>query len=1374
MAGEEAAKAKPAAAPKAAADPAPSSAGRLPLAIALAVVVALGVAYYIYARDQRAYFSSRNLRLLATIVSQVEEALRSNDNFVRNYGASDTTAPAFLRGGGTPLPQGQEDPAAFLPDFVSASRDCTAVSKDVHETPPSFTRTLQTRGGEPMLQIEYGEAAAATPVPGARADEQPCRTSEMVRRHAIATIPLRSILQPIFDQSLLSAFDEVMLARGDGSVIFIDHEHARSALAPHGEEEATPEVLVTSLADLAEVTGFRDTKKLDIRALRTGTRVSEIATSAGTYYLFTQPASAEMVATDADNLKQPEARRWIVGGMVSKRRFMYEVLAVSASGVLLVSALLLTMICAWPYLRIALIGPYQRLTVADVLLLGFAALIHGAILTLTVLDLLAYRSLREISDLQLNQIAARIESDLRNDLGRAVASLATIDSRRRDPIVKLADAASTPAVAELSLPNRYLTTVAWIDADGRQQRKWTMRKTTPLVNVAHRSYFENALKQRNLVTIGGGKAVAIESIRSATTGQTETVVAAPSDAVKGLPVIAVAFDPVHINHPILPPGFGFAIVDRSGKVVFHSEASRNNQENFFAETDANRRVRSAVFARQDLPTSVRYWGADHRVHVRPLRDLPWTLIVFRNKSLLRTVNTETVAMTLAMLLGNASIYLLAIILLLLWRPGYRAPQAWPVDTNAPLYGRLIVLYAITIITAGVSIYAFDPRSVLQLTMLVPPQAFAGTVLVLQRSHKARRWWGAMTVWSVVTLLWLVVLFHSRTMRGTTVAPIPGAMRLIVVLLLAATAWATFRGRPCEPRTRRWYSGWYIAAGVLLLIVATVVPTIGFFKVASRLEIEGFVKYLQLVLAERAEESIVATESASIAANPRETYGSVAGADPLATHWELVRDGSTARGEPDGEWLPEVYRNVLPAYSEESVSLRQLHDASKGAAPWSWTWSGDEITMEKRISLPNGDVKVADHVYDGHPPREQKIRVTSRVPLSFSAALHHDRFTSVFALSTLVLLLGLVAVVAVLYLIVRFIARKLFLIDVHEPLWLMPPPPLKPTLGDHIFLVYAGKLLDELTGARSERNVFLDVGFAQLQQAASPAAWEAKLLEIDRAAAGMNVRIIDFDHDLTNAALTMRMLTFLERLLSLPNRTIIMASKVSPAAFLATITNADLRRRWTTVLESFVWVTESQLEPAAPLREPRDTRDNAEWLTCETEQGAFLQGLRGELEELARHADREQLIDELLERSNAYYGGLWASCSSTEKILLNQLAREGVLNGKDRRAVRRLLARGLVRRSPNLRLFNETFRRYVVAAARRDQVPVDAQDGASAWDMIRLPLFVVLVSVMIMIFATQKDLLNMTTGLVAALTTGVPAIVRLFGLFTERRTAAAEK
>ena len=1400
--------------------------GRLPLAIALAVVAAIAATYFFYSRGQRAYFSSRNLRLLAIVADQLEDSLRTNEGFVRNYGVSKETPKTYVAVSNKPdTEKTYTDPAIFLPKFDSAFRDCAPVPETSQERKPEFSRTLQWNRGEAVLTIAYQETAAPLPpieplngvlrAPAtAPAPEltlgfapvlgDPCLGQTMLRRQATGSINLRHILDPIFSQSLLSAFDEVMLVRGDGSVIYAGHHNARRALSVRGEEESIPEQIVTNLGQLKEKIGFREPPaKLDLGVLRDVTRITEVQTSSGTYYLFTQPFSQASVDDDPAT-KAAEGRRWLIAGMVSKRRFMYEVMSVSASGVLVVMAIFLMMIGAWPYLRVALIGSHQRLAITDVLLLGFAALIHAAILTLLVLDVLAYRSLRAVSDKQLTLLGERLESDLYRNLSSAAETLRKLDEWGTDPTAKsrwalsdmLTFQAADPGanIAGLKLPNPYVSIVAWMDAAGRQRYKMTMREAAPPVNVGYRQYFQNALANR-LASVDGDpeNGIAIESIRSSASGETEAVVARPTKA-HGLSVVAATVELIDITHPVLPPDFGFAIIDDSGKVLFHSESSRNNQENFFAETDWNRTVRSAVFARQEVLTGVRYWGADHRVYVKPLKKLPWTLIVFRNKSLLRTVNTEVVAMTLSMLLGNSAIYLVIILLLLFWNPMYRAPQAWPVPENTESYVRLILLYLVMAASACFTFYAFDARSVLMITMLLPAQALTGTLLVLEQRRTSLRWIAAASVWIGIVVLWLLVLLHSGLMPGTRVQHQWLLMVIVALLLLGATAWMTFGGFRFlfeDEWQRKYYSRIYLVAGVLLLVHGAVIPTVGFFKVASRLEIEGLVKYTERVIAERAEEAIVGIERANTTDATQEEYCARWQDDPFRIRWrlspptkncrslipDLTSPDVMANAKLDRVWLPDVYRNVLPAYSEESVSLRQLHGNSVTDALWRWWWNDNRITLDKSIHLPaidEGRQGAAVSIY-GRDQKPQSIQVQSRVPLSFAAAWRYDAgMTSRSAIWAVAFLLGVVIVVAILVLIVRFFALRLFLVDIREPLWLAAPPPLKPTLGDHIFLVREGKSVEKLTEARGEQVDFINVTFEELDQDKRPAAWDEKLLEIDRAAQGKNVRIFDFEYGAAKPAVAMRILQFLERLLALPNRTVIMASTVSPSAFLVMITNADLQKRWAKLLDSFVWVTASQLEVPPSETDAPKTRDNPAWLHRETAQGEFLRSLRDELEPLARVSDREQLIDEIRERSNAYYGGLWASCSADEKILLHQLAREGLMNGKDRKAVRRLLARGLVRRGPNLRIFNDTFRLYVLASARREQVPIDSQEGLSAWDTIRLPLFVVIVSSLVIIFATQKDMLNLATGLVAALTTGLPAIVRLFGFFTERRAGAAEK
>jgi hypothetical protein len=1392
--------------------------GVIPLAIAVAAVVAIGLAYYFYVRDQRAYFSSRNLRLLATVADQLDDSMRTNEGFVRNYATSRDAPKSYVRGSvSSALEQSRNDPATYLPGFLTATRECEVPAGLAGETVPAFVRTLEWDDGEALLRIAYSQVTAPLPpvaapngvaLPDVTTPASPsesgllaavgdvCQTDGLLVRRAQADVPLATLLEPIFDQSLLGAFDEVLLARGDGSVIFTAHQHTRSALSgglsATGEEQTLSEQLVANLGQLPEMSGWRETKKLDVAALRESTQIDEVETAGGHSFLFTQPFHHPTVARDSAATKD-DGRRWIVAGIVSKRRFMAEVLSVSTSIVLAVVALLLLMICAWPYLRVSLIGPHQRLTIADVLLLGFAALIHASILTLALLDVLAYGSLRAISDQQLQLLAATLETSLYHDLDTAVTTLRNLDEWAADPTADqrwpaplLTDRAAVQGFPQPAYP--YLSVAAWMDDTGMQRFKLTMRKGVPLVSVAHRRYFQDARRNR-LLNVGSDpdNTFAIESVRSAASGETEAVIARPTVA-SNLRVVSATVELVDLTHAVLPPGVGFAVIDDGGNVVFHSEESRNNQENFFTETDWNRTVRSAVYGRQPQLASVRYWGADHAVYVNPLQKLPWTLIVFRNKSLLRTVNTEAVAVTLSMLLGNASIYLFVLFAILLLRPRYRAPQVWPLEKHGPLYARLVVLYAATIVTALAFVYAFDPRSVLLYTMLVPAQALLGTVLVLERRRAAWRWRAALAAWAVVNLLALSVLMRATPMRGIAPQNHPYLLMAGMLLLMIATAWATFRSKASRLDMTRPMRA-YLTAGVLLLIVAAVVPTVGFFKVASRLEIEGLVKYTQLHLADRAEQAIIGIEQANVTDTAKEAYCAAWPGDPFRMRWKLAADGRAdcwndhpprgVRKELDHAWLPDIYRAVLPAYSEESVSLRQLHGDSDEQSVWKWTWQRDFLTLDKKIHLPasDGERQAAAGNLFGDKVPAHSIQVKSRVPLSFAAALRSSGrgWTSLRALSVVVLLIAVAAIIGLLFAIVRFFAVKLFLIDLYEPLWLKPPP-LMPTLGDHVLLIRGTKSVESLTGSRAltaGNNAFIDIRFETLDGSDDKDGWDVALLAIDREREGRNVRVFDFEYKAADARVSLRKLTFLERLLALPNRTVIVASTLSPAAFLSLVTNADLKKRWTAVLGAFVQVPESQLEALAPDDEAPQTGDNAEWLHRETAPAAFLRELRGELAPSAANADREQLIDELRERSNTYYAGLWSACSPQERILLHQLAREGLLNGKDRTSVRRLLARGLVQRRPNLRLFNETFRRYVLAAARREQVPLDAQEGPSAWDVIRLPLFVVFISTVVLVFATQKDMLNLATGVVAAVTTGLPAIVRLFGFFTERRSAAAE-
>ncbi len=113
--------------------------------------------------------------------------------------------------------------------------------------------------------------------------------------------------------------------------------------------------------------------------------------------------------------------------------------------------------------------------------------------------------------------------------------------------------------------------------------------------------------------------------------------------------------------PVLPYGFGFAVVRdrtgdqlldgqawRRGDVLFHSDDSRSLIENFLGETDNDINLEAALENRRSDTIEVPYRGRPHLIHVDPLAGLPWSLIVFYDKSILHLSLTEpAIAATLS-------------------------------------------------------------------------------------------------------------------------------------------------------------------------------------------------------------------------------------------------------------------------------------------------------------------------------------------------------------------------------------------------------------------------------------------------------------------------------------------------------------------------------------------------------------------------------------------------------------------------------------------------------------------------------------------------------------------------------------------------------
>jgi hypothetical protein len=504
-----------------------------------------------------------------------------------------------------------------------------------------------------------------------------------------------------------------------------------------------------------------------------------------------------------------------------------------------------------------------------------------------------------------------------------------------------------------------------------------------------------------------------------------------------------------------------------------------------------------------------------------------------------------------------------------------------------------------------------------------------------------------------------------------------------------------------------------------------------------------------------------------ASAPRANCGlpeNVTGLDVYANAFYQTRVEFPARHKPqkgctseaDLEILPDFIEELLPRYSEPAAEMRELLHSS--ASDCIWYWGKDPVrppfvqTFHSR-DYPERELHLSSPVWalsgsQAGAPQGNRILLSS--------------FGGFISTPSFLRALSLVGLLCLVWLLVRFVAKRIFLIDLLEPFWAEREETGPATIGRNLFLV--GK--DRKWQEEVKKDRFDWIHFKDLDDPNKDwATCKSALMESDRV-----ILVEGFEHKFRDPEFNQKKLIFLEELAGMQERTVVVTSRVSPSRLFSRETsngssgpNALIVQRWRNLLSMFT-VCEDDLQ--GTLRRV-NASDNIQSDVLKAECGIHphLLSIAEDLDQHVRHLSREQILEEFGERAEGYYQGLWASCSPDEQVVLEHLAEEGLVNEKTRRVIRRLMARRLVRRDPHFRLMNESFRRFVASATCKGEVlALEKEAAPSPWDRLRGPLFVGLATSLAFFIATQQDLFDGVLASITGLTAGLPAIVKLFDFF----------
>lgn len=1287
----------------------PSMFAKLKSALTLMLVILLGSFgfYYFHVQKNSDYLTSRNFRLLTSMGERIRTTVRAQGWILKHLSKTD----GFMAAVDSDPQRTSEILRVIAPQFEYVEKitlKAASAGKDAwHELRP----------GPSEARIE-----SFFPVDETTALEGVVRISRVIGG----------------SMAPRGAFESVLLADSRGRVM---HREGASAFG------------ITHLSDLMGSTeGKSGPAKASDRLLGvSGHRVIDLAGKE--HRLFIEPFSLPIRNSPAGGHHET----WYLCGLVSEKEQTYRSMAISSALLVFLLGGVLVAVLSWPFVKLRLMGELQRVKRLDTLLVGICSLAGAAIATLTLLDLFAFHRLMGQAEEQVEELAHEMESRVLVEIGSAYAQLVQLE----EDAGRLDLGKRENQIQPNRLPDVYpfWDNFALIDRGGTQKVKWSTNAVVPgQADVRERSYYQR-VRDGDLWPLSGEeeKPFFVELITSWTTGEKQAVLAKPV-SMEGYSASMLVFPMASLIHPVLPPDFQFVVIDNEhakGKVLFHSDSERNLAENFFEETDGDRRLRSAVFAKRAETMPLRYWGRDYLAHVEPVDGIPWTIVTLRERNLLRAVNMEWIVTTVSFVLFYLSFVLLLVLGVLAVRPAYRATWLWPDRTrDYAVLSKLLFLLVLAFLLT------LPGKRLFAVSALLPFLAIATAYLRLgQRSHRGARIAVCTAGCAVLLVLgWRLLAGQADPLRYVAFG------LAVLAFVLAIRSDRKMLDRVISPAQSR-----YAWAGVLLLLLTSVLPTLGFFETARRIHFASFAKHGQLRLAMGMEE-----RAQRIARDARrEKDGSPSFALYPGLNWPLpwlpggfvnyrlaVSDDPAAslkgldvyaapflgtriarlmdRGEraenakagcaPEPEsGLPRLFEEHLPQASEQAVEMRELlHSTSSDCT---WQWHPGEREGELRLlssTYPYGD-----------------LLLSSQLPHGLD-----DTDLLVFATGILLILL--------LFWLVQFISRYVFLLDPTDPAWpASGAGPARP--GLHRFLISRGGQW-KLAGARED---FLSIDLCALRDDPTAGDQWRRLL---RSALDRDVLIEGFREILVDEGFRQAVLTFMENLVERHQSRIVILSTAYPARLFQSGRNGDgnhseEKERWRAVLASFTF-EDDELRPHHDLGD--QTRDVHAVLRNECGSNPHLLNLA---RKVRTGGTPEQILEEFGEEAEAYYQSLWASCSRDEEVVLAHLAEDGFVNERNRRVVRRLIARGLVRRGPHLRLMNETFRRFVVSSVCKNEVrAVEQEAEPSAWDRLQLPFFVGLATSLLFFLTTQQSLLDGSAGTVAGLAAGIPALMQMMDLF----------
>ncbi len=843
----------------------------------------------------------------------------------------------------------------------------------------------------------------------------------------------------------------------------------------------------------------------------------------------------------------------------------------------------------------------------------------------------------------------------------------------------------------------------------------------------------------------------------------------------------LSLDFVSLKKPILPPGYSYCIVDHNGEVHFHSDEHKILYENFIRENSKTSFIEEVLGSRACIELESEYELRDYQMYFCPIPNTPFTTVTMFEKEVQGIANYNAAYFTF-LVISIIILFLFAISVLvkfIAYRNGLLEKTVfsykWLAFRPKMFLGYFkLLLVAILLVTYLIAGLLLEPnmefKYLLRLLNVIAALSFSNSLLLNYQALKDDK------------KLTFFIIIHGAIQSGLLFVQLwlyPGfnfgflGILSIVCLILFFPHEILYRNIQLfskHRKNREQNLQLYYSFLFLNLIAITILPTYLAFQSAENIEQITYDKNMQFQQVERIKERVRIDKTSGIRRDLDAYLSTRAGNYLMQTtgtsqkqisreklhehidHHQSNRDGQTE----SSRFLLEAYTFLKPQfdYGKPRFQSGLVLSESIDDLHW-WSLTEDTLSLWSEIADPTS----------GGQDQSFFLRTTS----SLSGQIKENTILRLLILAALALTLYYLLQSLLGYLLKKaFHINLLFKIKQHFPYQ-------RTNTDTNLFLIG----YEQFAMVEFARESFFSGELENAKEEEKKMKMDAMTQNIDCIHYNFSDFSYDknkelfilshFEHRLFDLKTLHEVLDAIDELLSLRKHIVICSgasfefvfdqfdkNSILGQTFLDKQEQVLLGNRWKSTFRKFNRII-------LPLS-ASDLDHVEDQVRIETEHGSYLRKLADKIDLKCfgqSPTERVNMILGIQDTAESYYYYLWMCCTSLEKLLLFDLAQDGIINTKNTSVVRQLAQKGLIRLENGVELINESFRNFILSSYAEEEVSTISPliNKRGSWSRYRGIILLVLISGFIFIMLSGEFFNKMLTFLTAGAAL-VPLLVRI--------------